>query len=198
MSMFSAQIISILFHPIVLSFLTPIILIIFYPREVSYSILWILYPLFFVGIVCLFTYFGVKTKLFSDFDVTKRKERGPLYIFVMILSVIYIALLFIFNGPKSLMVLGGGILIGAIIFDLINKKLKASIHVGAVSAFMSSIALLFGGVFFVFPVLIPVVAWSRIHMRKHTVSESIIGGAIGVLLTVIIFLVIQYILYFYA
>lgn len=198
MSLFFAQIISVLFHPFLLSLITPIILIGFYPGKVSYPDVWIFYPLIFVGIVCLFTLYGVKTKLFSNFDITKRSERRPLYLFVILLSFIYVSILLFLNGPKSLLVLGVGILIGAVTFELINKKLKASVHVGVVSAFMCAVALLFGGIFFVLPLFIPVVAWSRIHMKRHTIGESIVGGIIGIFLTAVIFLVIQYFLYFYA
>lgn len=194
---FSAQIISILFHPAVISIATPIILIFFIKREVPYSAFWVLYPLFFVGIAIVFTYLGVRTKLFSDFDVTKRQERKPLYFFVILISVLYITFLFVFGGPKSLMILGVGVLIGAIIFELVNKKLKASIHVAAVSAFMCVLALLYGGIFLLLPLLIPVIAWSRIHMKRHTFSEALVGGSVGIGLTVAIYLVVEYIIYLY-
>lgn len=193
----AAQLISLLFHPAILSVLTPVFLILFVPREVPYSIYWIFYPLIFVGIVSLFTLYGIRTKMFSDFDVTRRRERGPFYAFVIGLAVLYIVFLLFFNGPKSLIVLGLGVLIGAIIMEAINRRLKASVHVAAVSAFMCTLALLYGGVFFVLPIFIPIVAWSRLHMKRHTLSEAITGGIIGTIITVILFLVIEYILYFY-
>lgn len=194
---FIAQVISTVFHPAVISIATPIIFMFFMERKNPYPALWVLFPLIFVGIVILFTYIGVKTKLFSDFDVTKRTERKPLYFFVIIVSILYIVLLLLFHGPKSLMILGIGVLIGAIIFELVNKKFKASIHVASVSAFMCVLALLYGGVFLFFPLLIPVIAWSRIHMKRHTFSEAVIGGIVGVGLTVAIYLVVEYIVYLY-
>ncbi len=194
---FAAQVISVLFHPAVISIATPIVLMFFIQREVPYHIFWFFFPLIFVGIVILFTYVGVRTKLFSDFDVTKRSERKPLYFFVIIISLLYIALLFFFQGPKSLIVLGVGVLTGAIIFELVNKKLKASIHVAAVSAFFCVLALLYGGIFFFFPLLIPVIAWSRIHMKRHTFSEAVVGGSVGIGLTLVMYLMVEYILYLY-
>ncbi len=194
---FTAQFISLLFHPAVISIATPVILMFFIDREIPYPAFWVLYPLVFVGIVILFTYLGVKIKLFSDFDVTKRQERKPLYFFVIVVSILYIILLLAFNGPKSLMILGVGVLIGAIIFELVNKKLKASIHVAAVSAFLCVLALLYGGIFLFLPLLIPVIAWSRIHMKRHTFSEALVGGSVGVGLTLVIYLVVEYIIYLY-
>lgn len=194
---FTAQIISLLFHPAVLSVVTPVFLILFIPREVPYSAYWVFYPLVFVLIVSLFTLYGIKTKLFSDFDVTKRRERGPFYAFVIIVTLVYISILSFFQGPKSLMVLGLGVLIGAIIMEFINRKIKASVHVAAVSAFMCTLALLFGGLYLLLPFLVPIVAWSRIHMKRHTLSEAIIGGTIGTIITIGLFLMIEYILYLY-
>lgn len=194
---FTAQIISILFHPAVLSVLTPIFLILFVPREVPYSAYWIFYPLFFVLLVSLFTLYGIRTKMFSDFDVTRRRERGPFYAFVIGMAILYIVFLLLFNGPVSLIVLGIGVLSGAVIMEFINRKLKASVHVAAVSAFMCTLALLYGGVFLLLPIFIPIVAWSRLHMKRHTLSEALVGGVIGAVVTVVLFLVIEYILYFY-
>lgn len=194
---FAAQIISTIFHPAVISIATPVILIFFVEREVPYHIFWFFYPLVFLAAVIVFTYIGVKTRLFSDFDVTKRSERKPLYFFVILVSILYLILLLLFDGPKSLIVLGIGVLIGAIIFELVNRKLKASIHVAAVSAFMCVLALLYGGVFIFLPLLIPVIAWSRIHMKRHTFSEAVVGGSVGIGLTAGIYLVVEYILYLY-
>ncbi len=86
---------------------------------------------------------------------------------------------------------------GAIIFEMVNKKLKASIHVAAVSAFLCVLALLYGGLFLFLPLLIPVIAWSRIHMKRHTFSEAVVGGSVGVGITIIIYLVVEYIIYLY-
>lgn len=193
----SAKFISILFHPAVISIATPFILIFLVEHKVSYSFLWFFYPLIFVGIVVLFTLYGMKIKMFSDFDVTKRKERKPLYFFVIILSLVYLILLLLFHGPKSLMFLGVGVLVGALIFELVNRRFKASVHVAAVSAFFCVLALLYGGFFFLFLLLIPLIAWSRIHLKRHTYSEAIIGGTVGIFLTVTIYLVVEYILYLY-
>lgn len=193
----SAQLISIIFHPAVISIATPFVLFFLVEHEASYSLLWFFYPLVFVVFVIVFTLYGMKMKMFSDFDVTKRKERRPLYFFVIFLSFLYLLLLVLFHGPKSLMVLGVGVLIGAIIFELVNRRLKASVHVASVSAFMCTLALLYGGVFFFLPLLVPVIAWSRIHMKRHTFSEALMGGVVGTFLTVVIYLVIEYILYLY-
>lgn len=193
----SAQFISVLFHPAVISVATPFVLFFLIEHEITYSVFWFFYPLFFVILVILFTLYGMRRKMFSDFDVTKRAERKPLYLFVIILSVIYIVLLILFGGPKSFMVLGVGVLAGAILFEMINRKLKASVHVAAVSAFMCTIALLYGGFYLLLPFLIPVIAWSRIHMKRHTFSEALTGGVVGIFLTVIIYLVVEYILYLY-
>lgn len=194
---FSAQIISIIFHPAVISVVTPFVLFFLIEHKISYSLFWFFYPLFFIALVILFTLYGMRRKMFSDFDVTNRAERKPLYLFVIILSVIYLILLFLFGGPKSFMALGLGVLIGAVIFEMINRRLKASVHVAAVAAFMCTLALLYGGFYLLLPLLIPLIAWSRIHMKRHTFSEAVTGGTVGIFLTVTIYLVIEYILHTY-
>ncbi|WP_455645428.1 hypothetical protein [Methanosphaera sp.] len=109
-----------------------------------------------------------------DKDFTDRKERGkPLLITVV----------FYFIGTYLLWLIGANLLscalmlcfgINALIIVLINIKWKISIHVIGLAG--PIVALLFASQYgWVFGLLIPIVIWSRLTLRKHTLSQ-LIGG----------------------
>ncbi len=71
-------------------------------------------------------------------------------------------------------------------------KIKASIHVAGISAFILSMAILYGGFSYIAMILIPIIAWARVQVHRHTIPEVLIGGFLGIFLTLFSYLVIQY------
>lgn len=192
MTNFAAHAISFIFHPSFIAILATYLISYHSTRSIGVSIVWTgIMALVALGIF-LFEFYGIRKGFFSDFDVSKRKQRAPLFIFVLILVSAFMVSLLVFGGPTELLVGGLYILVGIIIFSFVNSKIKASVHVAGIGAFFVSMALLYGGVFYVGLVCIPLVAWSRVMLGRHTVSEVVIGGTLGVTLTVFVYVVIQY------
>jgi membrane-associated phospholipid phosphatase len=96
-----------------------------------------------------------------------------------------------FHGPVGLIKASILFVVGLIILDIVNSRIKASVHVGSVAAFFTGIAYLYGGVFYLFLFLIPIVAWARVLEKKHTVPETIIGAICGSLLTLSAIYIVQ-------
>jgi len=100
--------------------------------------------------------------------------------------------IYLFHGPMDLLAGGIYIIAGIVIFILVNRQIKASVHVGALSAFFVSMALLFGGIFYLGLLFIPLISWSRVVLHRHTIPEVVVGASLGISLTVVIYIVIQY------
>ncbi|WP_069593103.1 hypothetical protein [Methanosphaera sp. WGK6] len=109
-----------------------------------------------------------------DKDFTNRKERG---------KPLLITVLFYFIGTYLLWFIGANRLtcalmlcfgINALIIVLINTKWKISIHIIGLAG--PIVALLFvNPLGWILGLLIPIVMWSRLTLRKHTLSQ-LIGG----------------------
>ncbi|MDO8658482.1 MAG: hypothetical protein Q7K55_07100, partial [Candidatus Levybacteria bacterium] len=83
-----------------------------------------------------------------------------------------------------------GIILGILVFNLVNYYTKASIHTGVACAFVISIGFLYGFSFFLgFLWIIPLIAWSRIITKNHTVKETILGGFLGGIITLLTFFI---------
>ena len=81
---------------------------------------------------------------------------------------------------------------GIAIAIIVNQKIKASIHMEAFTAFAVIEGILFGGYWWLLLLLIPVVAWSRLTLKRHSLPEVIVGTTIGALLVLAMFAIVKY------
>ena len=122
---------------------------------------------------------NVRRGTWTNFDVSDRGQRGGLYYAAVPLTLLGAAVLYAAGAP-AVMVRGtlvvGGLLLAAL---LLSPFLKTSLH------------MLFAGwcgvllmkampatIWFV-PLLIVLLAWSRLHLKRHALPEVIAGLAIG-------------------
>ena len=130
---------------------------------------------------------------FSDYDVSKKEERPKLFAFGGIITFLYLGSLILLNGPKILYFLIFGIILGVLVISVVNNWIKVSIHTATVSAFTLSLVILFGYNFLPILILIPVMAWARVKIKKHTILEAISGGFLGIILTIIVYTIGRFI-----
>jgi membrane-associated phospholipid phosphatase len=68
---------------------------------------------------------------------------------------------------------------------------KVSGHLAVLSAFLTFAVLVEGWIFLGSFILLPLLAWARIKTKNHTLSQTILGSAIGILTTVIIYVIVK-------
>ena len=184
-----ARLVSIVFSPLVILLLTPYLLVEKVSNNPLYSLKWALVSYVFIFAVVIFIFLGVIFGIFSNFDVSKQKERPMLFSFVGLITFFYLLSLLIFKGPKILFVTVFAVLLGLIAISIVNKKVKASVHVAVISAFMLIIAILYKGPYLLSLMLVPIIGWSRVKTKKHTVLEVILGAILGGLLTFVVYFI---------
>ena len=156
---------------------------------------WSVFTLMFVVCIGLFVLIAVRKKLFSDLDVSTREQRPLLFLFVSVVAVIYFLSLFFLQGPVSLLISVGGIFLSILVFSFfLNIRLKASIHGASIAAFAIAMILLYGRVYLLSLLLIPLIGWSRVRINRHTKKEVIVGTITGIILTIGMYLFFKVIL----
>lgn len=118
----------------------------------------------------------LSTKEISDWDTTRREQRLKLYGFTLVTHSIGVILAFLL-GKIVLAKILFLFLILAGIFTLITFKWKISIHTGVSSAAVVFLSLLFGLNWLWLFLIVVVVAWARITMKKHSFWQAVIGAA---------------------
>lgn len=188
------QVISTIFNPVVLLTPVPYILVYKATANSNLSYFWEIFTLIFILVFAIFILIGIEKKIFSDFDISVRRERPLLLGFSISLCAIYTIFLYFLNAPPILFVAIFSLILGLISVEIINKVTKISIHVATISAFAASISLVYGGLFYLSLLLIPLVAWARIITKNHTKKQTILGATLGVLITLIVYVIFKYII----
>lgn len=190
-----AEITSFLFHPVVFFLLMPFLVVYRYTDNQSSALRWEIFSASFVAVAIAIVLIGRKKGIFSDCDISKREERFEFYGFILFFSAIYITSSLLLRGfvfPMTLIAIG--ITLGVILFDILNRYIKASNHVAVATAFITTVWLFYGNLpFFFVSWIVPLLFWARLDLRKHTKQEAIIGGILGVMITLLTFVFGKYI-----
>lgn len=186
-----ARFISFLFNPLNLLLIVPFFLLLRLGETINYALVWTLYTFLFLLAMAFFIRDRVKKGIFTNMDVSKREQRPLLFKAGFLFAILYLAGLYYLNGPDILIVITVGVIIGIIISSIINTRLKASMHVAAISALIFTTAIVFSGYYLLLLFLIPLVAWSRLKIKRHTLPETVVGGLLGVLLSLCIYALVK-------
>jgi membrane-associated phospholipid phosphatase len=71
-------------------------------------------------------------------------------------------------------------------------KIKASVHVAAISGLLTSLIIIYKGYYILLLLLIFIIGWSRVKIKRHSVPEVVIGGILGSLLSLIMYFITRF------
>ena len=181
-----ARWISILFDSSVLSI--PIFLAFGWIDAGTIGLGWAILILIIVtGIPLAYLVIGLRYGWVSDMEMTQRSER-PRFILISLSSDVLALLVLLFlHGPHLLSVIVLTYFCLAITMLTISRFWKISLHMAGVGGFSTALLFVFGiPMLWVF-LSLPLVAWARLHRRKHTPAQLVIGAIAGILMTILTF-----------
>ena len=186
-----AQIISLVLNPLVILLPVPFFLVFEKTNNLARSLAWTGISTFFIFLYFILIVAGIKLGIFSDLDVSKRQQRPILFLVGLFLSISYLIFLFLFHAPGILQIGTFALILGLFIIGIFNMFTKVSGHLAVLSAFLTFAVLVEGWIFLGSFILLPLLAWARIKTKNHTLSQTILGSAIGILTTVIIYVIVK-------
>jgi len=184
-----AKAISFLLSPVFTLFPMFFVLIAKFSQDYSHALKWTLFSYAFVLVVVLFVIVGVMLGVFSNFDVSKREQRPLLFSFSAFAAFCYLLSIIILNGPKVLLIGFLAFILGLTTIIVVNEWIKASIHLATATAAFLFIGITYRGYFFLLLTLIPLLAWSRVKTKEHTLMETVIGSILGIVITLTVYLI---------
>jgi len=139
------------------------------------------------GIPLAYLVIGLRYGWVSDMEMTQRSER-PRFILISLSSDVLALLVLLFlHGPHLLSVIVLTYFCLAITMLTISRFWKISLHMAGVGGFSTALLYVFGiPMLWVF-LSLPLVAWARLHRRKHTPAQLVIGAIAGILVTILTF-----------
>ncbi|MBQ6813215.1 MAG: hypothetical protein IJP12_01115 [Methanobrevibacter sp.] len=123
-------------------------------------------------------------KLNTDKDISNREDRFAPLIIGTVSYFIGCLISYFLNLPYFLTILLLCYTTNTFIVMLITSKWKISVHTTGLSGPVGALIMLIGPVGALFGSIYPVLIWSRVTLKKHTMAQAITGGFQGFVLTV--------------
>ena len=133
-------------------------------------------------------------RLNTDSDISNRSDRYMPLIVGIVSYFIGFLVCYIFSLDNFLTCLLLCYSINTGVVLLFTTKWKISVHTTGLSGPVGALILLLGPFGAIFGLIYPVLIWSRVLLKKHTLSQAICGGVQGFFLTVIEMYLFMYIL----
>ena len=186
-----AEIISLILDPLVVLIPAPFFLVFEKTNNLIRSLAWTGISGFFICLYFFLILIGIKSGIFSDFNLSKREQRPIAFLVGIFLTISYLILLFLFHAPGILQIGAFALIFGVVVIAIANMFTKVSWHLAVLSAFLTSIVLIEGWEFLGCFILLPLLAWARIKTKNHTLLQTVLGSVIGILTTVIVYVIVK-------
>lgn len=121
--------------------------------------------------------------LVADVDATNKEERTIPYLFGILLCIIALLISYYFWGFTLFSKIWLIYSVNTILLIAINKFWKISAHAIGMSAPIGALFFVFGQPSLIALVLLLYIGWTRLYLKKHTISQIIAGSIFGFFLT---------------
>jgi len=127
----------------------------------------------------LFVLWLYATDRISDLDMTVRSERERVFVIFVLFYWAGTAMLWLLHAPRVLVATMGGYAAASLAVQFITRYWKISTHALGITAALVALVYLYGQQPLPFLVLIPIVGWSRVYLKAHTLAQVIVGTLLG-------------------
>jgi membrane-associated phospholipid phosphatase len=118
-----------------------------------------------------------------EIDMPRKEDRFYPLLWIILSYLIGVVLLYILSAPPITTVLMFCYFSNTLIVLLISLFWKISIHSIGVAGPAAALIYVFGYTGLIFIILIPLVIWSRLYLKRHTFYQVIVGASLGFTLT---------------
>lgn len=125
---------------------------------------------------------------YTNLDVSDQAQRQKWFVATTILLLVVTIIIWLTDQDKTLRLAVMCALLLLLTAQVVNRRIKASMHL-AFHAFLGFLILYFnwmGGVLFL--LFAPLLAWSRIYLKRHVWKEVLVGMVLGTILGLVFWL----------
>jgi membrane-associated phospholipid phosphatase len=123
----------------------------------------------------------------SDLDMSVRSERERVFGIFVVFYALGTLVLWLVHAPALLTASMAGYTAASLVVQYITRYWKISTHALGITAPLVVLIYLYGAQPLPFLVLIPIVGWSRVWLRAHTILQVVAGTALGAASVLIFF-----------
>jgi len=134
---------------------------------------------FTILVPTLFIVWLLRQGKITDFDVYVRKQRFWPYVISLSCGALTWVVMSVGGAPQMFLVLSGAAVGQGLTLFLINTRWKISAHAAGTASFAVLSWQLLGSGGLPLLLIIPLVAWSRLRLHRHTFGQVVAGSALG-------------------
>jgi membrane-associated phospholipid phosphatase len=132
-------------------------------------------------------FYLVSKKKLDGIFINPREQRHRIYLLAILCAVIGYILLVVLDAPQLLVATFAAGLAAVIVFMAINLFWKISLHTAFITASVTVVIIVYGSMAAWTVLLVPMVAWARIEMKRHTPAQVLTGAILACLIVTLIF-----------
>ena len=127
-----------------------------------------------------------KQRLESSF-INVRKQRTKIYLVAGVCAGISSIIFPYLGAPLTLRAAFVAGFSAIVVFMCVNLLWKISLHTALVTASVTVLIILYGSITAVTVVLVPLIAWSRIELKHHSLAQVAAGAFLAALIVAVVF-----------
>jgi|SRR5579863_644351 len=184
-----ARFISNILAPSTISLPLVLLVSLYHAKSTTSAVLFACLTLFFLTLgPMVYILIGVRKGWLSDVDVSRRTERAGPFFFGITSVALGLILLRYVNAPRNLETLLLITTISGVIMLIVTLWWKISIHASSMAGAATMLTALYGAVMLPTFLLLILVSWSRVVLRRHTTAQVIAGSLLSIALSASIIL----------
>lgn len=121
----------------------------------------------------------VRCGLITDLEMNQRRQRIRPLLATLLLSLLSLALHWGAAAPRLLVLLAAVNVVSVLVFLGTTLHWKISAHATQAAGLVALLLFAVGEAALPFVALVPAVAWSRIHLGRHTPAQTAAGALLG-------------------
>ena len=182
-----ARLVSNILAPVTVSLPLVALVALYHARNVPLALLYALLTLFFLSIgPLIYIVIAVRLGKISDIDVSRRTERAGPFLFGISCVVVGCLVLFLLQGARYLQSVLIITAVSGIVMMVTTLWWKISIHASTMGGAATMLTAFYGAVMLPTFLLLNLVSWSRVVLRRHTVLEVVAGSLVSIALTLLL------------
>ncbi|MFI5322600.1 MAG: phosphatase PAP2 family protein [Thermodesulfobacteriota bacterium] len=115
----------------------------------------------------------------SDFHMSIREERAqPLFVILAYVALVFL-MMYLWGAPRLMLIVTIAALVQILLVFLITLRWKISGHCTSAAGLAFLTIALYGENIIPLTLIVPVIAWSRIRLGRHTFYQTLAGSFLG-------------------
>src|SRR6266851_2258362 len=183
----AARLISNILPPAPISLPLIVLVALYHARNVLLALFYALVTLFFLSIgPFIYILIALRMGKISDVDVSRRTERAGPFLFGISSVLAGWLVLILLRGPTDLQTVLIITAVSGIVMMVTTLWWKISIHASSLGGAATMLTAFYGAIMLPAFLLLILVSWSRVVLRRHTVLQVVAGSLVSIALTLLI------------